>query len=71
MREMWGAVQDIDSMQAHELISAEEAFYKLASYTNRKRRAMLFREVGSHARAGEMEAVCERIYDQLPHWAQW
>lgn len=64
-------MEDVDSFGELELIEAEEAFYRLAAYTNRRRRALQFRENGSHNLARQMDAACMGIFEKLPDWARW
>lgn len=47
------------------------ATYELANYAMNKAVAMQCRVDGNVAVAIDYEAICDRIYAELPEWARW
>jgi hypothetical protein len=64
---MW----NLDEMPEEELFETAVILDQLARYARTRAQAMRFRAAGVEGRARHLERECERIYAQLPEWAQW
>jgi hypothetical protein len=64
---MW----NLDEMPEPELLETAEVLEQLARYARTKVQAMRFRAAGMEDRARHLTRECDRIYTQLPEWAQW
>jgi hypothetical protein len=64
---MW----NLDEMPEDELLETAEVLEQLARYARTKAQVLRFLEAGGEGRARHLERECERIYTQLPEWAQW
>ncbi len=74
-------VPNMDGMSQEDLIlwasknklprTHAKVIEQLRTYAVSKAAAMTHREMGNLAFAEPLEALCERIYQQLPEWARW
>jgi hypothetical protein len=67
----WSMMWNLDDMPEAELFETAEVLEHLARYARTRVQAMRFRAAGVEGRARHLERECERIYAQLPVWAQW
>jgi hypothetical protein len=62
---------NLDDMPEDALFETAKVFEQLARYAHTRIQAMRFRAAGLEGKARNLERECERIYAQLPAWAQW
>jgi hypothetical protein len=62
---------NLDDMPEDALFETAKVFEQLARYAHTRIQAMRFRAAGLEDKARNLERECERIYAQLPGWAQW
>ena len=62
---------NLDEMPEDALFETAKVFEHLARYAHSRIQAMRFRAAGLEGKARSLERECERIYAQLPRWAQW
>jgi hypothetical protein len=64
---MW----NLDEMSEAELLETAEVLEQLARYARTMVQVLRFRAAGGEDRARNLQRQCDRLFMQLPVWAQW